>query len=58
MPRPKNKEELITAANTNYEKLLTMITGQMLRKKQNMTSVLMKRKRKHIGSVTKIFAMC
>lgn len=25
MPRPKNKEELISAANTNYEKLLAMI---------------------------------
>ena len=25
MPRPKNKEELITAANTNYEKLIEMI---------------------------------
>ena len=25
MPRPKNKEELIVAANTNYEKLLAMI---------------------------------
>ena len=28
MPRPKNKEELITAANTNYEKLLTMIESR------------------------------
>ena len=28
MPRPKNKEELITAANTNYEKLLTMIENR------------------------------
>lgn len=25
MPRPKNKEELIVAANTNYEKLLSLI---------------------------------
>ena len=32
--------------------------GQTLRKKQNMTLALMKRKRKRIGSVTKIFAMC
>ena len=28
MPRPKNKEELINAANTNYEKLLTMIENR------------------------------
>ena len=28
MPRPKNKEELITAANTNYEKLLSMIENR------------------------------
>ena len=25
MPRPKNKEELIQATNSNYEKLLAMI---------------------------------
>ena len=25
MARPKNKQELIEAANTNYEKLLSMI---------------------------------
>ena len=28
MSRPKNKEELITAANTNYDKLLTMIENR------------------------------
>ena len=28
MPRPTNKEELITAANTNYEKLLEMIDNR------------------------------
>lgn len=28
MPRPKNKEELITAANTNYEKLMAMIENR------------------------------
>ena len=25
MPRPKNRQELISAANTNYKKLMTMI---------------------------------
>lgn len=28
MPRPKNKEELVTAANTNYEKLLALIENR------------------------------
>ena len=28
MPRPKNKEELINVANTNYEKLLSMIENR------------------------------
>lgn len=28
MPRPKNKQELITAANTNYEKLIAMIEAR------------------------------
>ena len=28
MPRPRNKEDLILAANTNYEKLLTMIESR------------------------------
>lgn len=28
MPRPKNKEELIAAANTNYDKLLAMIENR------------------------------
>lgn len=28
MPRPKNKEEIIAAANTNYEKLLSMIENR------------------------------
>lgn len=34
MPRPKNKEELITAANTNYEKLLKMIEDRTDAEKQ------------------------
>ena len=28
MPRPKNKKELITAANTGYEKFLAMIENR------------------------------
>ena len=28
MPRPKNKKELITAANVGYEKLLAMIENR------------------------------
>ena len=28
MPRPKNKKDLITAANTGYEKLLAMIENR------------------------------
>ena len=28
MPRPRNKEDLILAANTNYEKLMTMIESR------------------------------
>ena len=28
MPRPKNKEELKTAADTNYKKLLTFIESR------------------------------
>ena len=35
MPRPKNKEELIIAANTNYEKLLTMIESRTDAEKEN-----------------------
>ena len=35
MPRPKNKEELITAANTNYKKLLTMIENRTDAEKEN-----------------------
>lgn len=32
MPRPKNKQELIIAANSNYEKLIAMInTGEEIR---------------------------
>lgn len=35
MPRPKSKEKLITAANTNYEKLLAMIENRTGAEKEN-----------------------
>ena len=64
MARPKNKQELIEAANTNYEKLLSMIerrteaenrSGEQKRRKvHRMIFWMMKRKRKHTGDVIEI----
>ena len=55
MARPKNKQELIEAANTNYEKLLSMIERRTERRKvHRMIFWMMKRKRKHTGDVIEI----
>ena len=59
MPRPKNKKELITAANVGYEKLLAMIENRTDAEKETAYDFSTdEKKRKRTGGVIKISGMC
>ena len=55
MPRPRSKEELITAASTNYEKLLAMIENRTDAEKENDYDFSAdEKKKRHTGDVIRI----
>lgn len=52
MPRPRNKEDLIIAATTNYEKLLTLIESRTESEKSSCYDFSADEKKKEAASET------